>query len=98
MEVSLFCKLAFRRRDQTGMTHEMIKRNLWPPRVIYEPPCISKDGRYADISSNHQVSEEKPFPNQGFTTVSGRYTHDGMVRGIEAKGGCRKTVRHQVYP
>jgi len=66
--------------------------------VEQEPPCVTSHGGNSNINSNDEVSEKQPFPDEGLSAIARRYAHDGVVGWIEAKGGSRETVCHEIYP
>ncbi len=50
------------------------------------------------LTSNGQVSEEEPARDEGLLGVTRRLLHDVQIWGVEAQGGGREAVSHQVDP
>jgi hypothetical protein len=50
------------------------------------------------LTSNDHISEEQPAGDQGLLGGTWAAAHDVQVGGVEAQGGGRETVSHQVDP
>ena len=99
MEVRLQEKnVRVRIRNALTRTHELVKRYLWASGIENKPPRVTKDGRTSNVQTNDHVAEEQPLADERLAAVSWWHSHDGMVRGVESKCGCRQTVRYQVNP
>lgn len=49
-------------------------------------------------TSDRQVSEEEPARDERLFGVAWRFVHDVQVWRVEAQGGGRKSISHQVDP
>ena len=79
-------------------TYELIPGDLWASLIKHEPPGISEDGGASNVKADNQVSEEQPFPNERFPAISGRDSHDLVVRRVETQCCGGQTVRDQINP
>ena len=65
------------------------------------PPALKLNANKVStvlLTTNSHVSEEQPARDQGLLGGTWGLAHDVQVRGVEAQGGGRQTISHQVDP
>lgn len=76
----------------------MPEGNLGTSLVEHEPPGVASHSRDTDIDSDDHVTEEQPLADKRLAAVTWGYTHNAVVRGVEAESGSRERVGDEVDP
>jgi hypothetical protein len=69
-----------------------VPRDLRTALVENEPPSITEHGSDTDVDTDHHITEEKPWSDESFSTVTRRSPHDHVIGRVKAESRRGKTT------